>query len=1002
MIGKTVSHYKIFEELGRGGMGVVYKAEDTKLKRTVALKFLPPELTRDPKAKERFIHEARAASALEHHNICNIHEIDETTTAPGEPGEGQLFVVMACYEGETLKEKIERGPLKIEEAMDIAIQISQGLGKAHEKGIIHRDIKPSNIFITTDGIVKIIDFGLAKLTGKTVLTQEGTTLGTVNYMSPEQSRGQEIDHRTDIWSLGVLIYEMITGQAPFRGEYEQAVVFSILNEEPEPLTSLRTGVPMELEQLVNKTLAKSPADRYQHSDDLVVDLKRVYHNLKAAEKINTTKIETKPKRQKYFKRYFLTATAMVLVIIALLIIQPFSVKETILGEPKPIVVISFKNQTGDRTYDYLQEAIPNLLITRLEQSRYLQVISWERIYDLLKQMGKQDVEVIDQNVGFEICRLEGVEAIVLGSFIKAGNVFATDVKILDVKSKQLLKSASSKGEGVGSILQNQIDDLSQEIAKIIYVSESTMKGSKLRISDLTTSSMEAYHYFLRGQDAYDKHYIEDARNFLEKAIQLDSTFAIGYLYLAWVNDALNEDEARDRNFEKAKMYAHRAGEKDRLYIEAHYANRIANNPEERLTILHEMAERYPKEKRVFYDLGVYYDGQKQYEKAITMYQQALRLDPSYGPVFNALAYTYGDMGQFDKADEYLKKYEEVLPGDANPYDSYAELYLRTGRFEKAINKYKESLEVKPDFGSEWRIAYIYAMQEDYQSALNWIDQLIAKTQAPGIASMGYWWKGYYHYLAGNLQQALLDLEVSLEKGQKIKSSWGVAMSEFLKAWIFLDQGSAIESKEHYQAWYLYRIQQSPQYLANHKASYAYFRCLNYLEQQKIDSARVQYQAIKTLFPHLTPVYKERHGYNLDFLYIQILIAQDSLEKAEKIYKDVKPMETPFGFTLNYLAYNFPFRRDGLAQAYARHGDIDQAIIEYKNLIDVNPTTREWRLIYPQYHYQLAQLYEIKNLTEKAVEQYSKFLEIWKDAEKDLPEFIDAHKQLVKLKGMVSN
>jgi serine/threonine protein kinase/tetratricopeptide (TPR) repeat protein len=1002
MIGKTVSHYRILEELGRGGMGVVYMAEDTKLKRTVALKFLPPELTRNEEAKNRFIHEAQAASALEHHNICNIHEIDETEPIPGEPGEGQLFVVMACYDGETLKEKIERGPLKIEEAMDIAIQISQGLGKAHEKGIIHRDIKPSNIFITSDGIVKIIDFGLAKLAGITVLTKEGTTLGTVNYMSPEQSRGEEIDHRTDIWSLGVVLYEMITGRAPFRGDYEQAVVFSILNEEPEPLTTLRTGVPMGLEQIVNKTLAKGPDDRYQHSDDLLVDLKRVNNELKTPEKITTTKIETETKEQKYFKRYFLAATAVVLVIVAFLLIQPFFVKETIQGEPRPIVVISFKNQTGDRTYDYLQEAIPNLLITRLEQSKYLQVISWERIFDLLKQMGKKDVEVIDQDVGFEICRLEGVEAIVLGSFIKAGDVFATDVKVLDVKSKQLLKSASSKGEGVGSILQNQIDDLSQEIAQSVYVSESTMKGSKLRISDITTSSMEAYHYFLRGQDACDKLYYEDARNFLEKAIQLDSTFAMAYLYLARVNGQLHEDEARDSNFEKAKMYAYRAGEKDRLYIEAHYANRIAKNPEERLTILQEMAERYPKEKRVFYDLGIYYDGQKQYEKAIDMYQQALSLDPSYGPVFNALAYTYGDMGQFEKADEYLKKYEEIIPGDANPYDSYAELYLRTGRFEKAISKYKEALEVKPDFGSEWRIAYIYAMQEDYQSALNWIDQLIAKTQAQGIASMGYWWKGYYHYLSGNLQQALVDLEVSVEIGRKIKSRWGVAISEFLKAWIFLDQGSAIKSKENYQAWYLYRIRQSPQYLANHKASYAHFRCLNYLEQLKIDSARVQYEAIKTLFPDLTPVGKERHNYNLDFLYIQILIAQDSLEQAENIYEAMKPMETPFGFTMNYLAYNFPFKRDRLAQAYGRHGDIDQAIIEYKKLIDVNPKTREWRLIYPQYHYQLAKLYERKNLTQKAIEQYSKFLEIWADAEEDVPELIDAQTQLAKLKGIATN
>ena len=993
-IGKTISHYHLIEEIGSGGMGVVYRAEDTKLKRIVALKFLPPNLTRDTEAKERFIREAQAASSLEHHNICNIHEIGSTE-------DDQLFVVMACYEGETLKEKIERAPLKINEAVDIAIQISQGLTKAHEKGIVHRDIKPSNIFITTDGMVKIIDFGLAKLTGKSLLTKEGTSLGTVNYMSPEQSKGEATDHRTDIWSLGGLIYEMIAGQAPFKGDYEQAVVYSIINEEPEPLTSLRTGVPIDLERIVNKTLAKNPDDRYQHTDDLLVDLKHVSDTSDRTRKIPTTQIETKPKKQKYFKKYFITAAALVLVIVTFFLINPFFEKVIIPEEAKPIVVISFKNLTGDKTYDYLQEAIPNLLITSLEQSKYIQVVSWERIHDLLRQLGKQDTNIIDQETGFEICQMEGIEAIVLGSYIKAGDLFATDVKVLDVQSKQLIKTASAKGEGVSSILQNQIDDLSREIAQSVYVSESSIKGSKLRISDVTTSSMEAYHYFLRGQDAFDKMYDEDARNYLEKAIQLDSTFALAYLYLARANDALNEDEARDTNFEKAKMYAYKAGDKDRLYIEAYYADRIEKNPEQRLAILEEIAKRYPKEKRVFYDLGSYYWGQKQYEKAITYNNDALRLDPDYGPALNTLAYVYGDMGQFDKAEEYLKKYAEVIPGDANPYDSYAELYLRSGRFQKAISKYKEALDIKPDFGSEWRIAYIYAMQEDYQSSLNWIDKLIAKAHSQGF-SMGYWWEGLYHYLSGNLQQAFVDLEVSVAINQKNKNRWGAAVSDLLKAWIFLEQGKVLESKKYHQQMFTYLSQESPQYMNNHKANDDYFMCLIYLKQSKIDSARLEYKAIKTLFPELTPLGKESNHYRLDFLHSEILIAQDSLEKAEKIYKNMKPMETPFGFTLNYLGYNFPFERDGLAKAYVQHGYIDQAIIEYKKLIDINPKTREWRLIYPKYHYRLAKLYEIKNLNKMAIEQYEKFLEIWKNAEEDLPEFIDAKIQLANLKAIATN
>ncbi len=264
MIGQTISHYKILAKLGGGGMGVVYKAEDTKLKRMVALKFLPPDLTRDEEAKTRFVNEAQAASTLDHSNICTIHEIDETE-------DGKIFICMAYYEGETLKKKIERGPLPIDQTLDLAMQIAQGLARAHEAGITHRDIKPANVMITKDGVVKIIDFGLAKLAGQLWLTKTGMTPGTVAYMSPEQARGEEVDHRTDIWSLGVVLYEMITGQLPFKGIYEQAVVYSLLNEEPQPIASLRVDVPRSLEQIVKKAMQKERSGRYQHMDELVTE-----------------------------------------------------------------------------------------------------------------------------------------------------------------------------------------------------------------------------------------------------------------------------------------------------------------------------------------------------------------------------------------------------------------------------------------------------------------------------------------------------------------------------------------------------------------------------------------------------------------------------------------------------------------------------------------------------------------------------------------------------------
>lgn len=308
--GSTVaSRYEIAEELGRGGMGVVYKAKDTKLKRTVALKFLSPELTRDSEAKERFIHEAQTASVLDHPNICTVHEIDED--------EGQMFISMAYIEGQSLREKVKTGPLKMDEALDIAVQVTEGLHGAHEKGIVHRDIKSANIMVTAKGQAKVMDFGVAKLVGQTKFTRTGATMGTAAYMSPEQSRGEKVDHRTDIWSLGVVLYEMVIGQLPFRGDHEQAMMYSILNEEPEPMTGMRTGVPMELERIVNKALTKDPAARYQHTDDMLVDLRLLKDNITAFLKSPIVKASALSMPQaKPWKRVLPWGVAIIMAIIA--------------------------------------------------------------------------------------------------------------------------------------------------------------------------------------------------------------------------------------------------------------------------------------------------------------------------------------------------------------------------------------------------------------------------------------------------------------------------------------------------------------------------------------------------------------------------------------------------------------------------------------------------------------------------------------------------------------
>jgi len=332
--GSTLAgRYTIIEELGRGGMGVVYKAEDTKLKRTVALKFLPSELTHIPEVKERFVREAQAAAALDHPNICTVYEFDEA--------EETTFISMAYIEGKSLKKKIDSGPPELDEALKIAMQVAEGLQEAHKKGVVHRDIKSANIMVDERGQANIMDFGLARMTGGTLLTQEGTAMGTIAYMSPEQARGEEVDFRTDIWSLGVVLYEMFSGQLPFKGERDQSVVYSILKEKPKPITDIKAEIPVSIGQVVDKALEKDPDKRYQQIEELLDDLRSISAGI-VPEEIKTRLRKAKLRKR---KRVILYAGTVGLIIIAAVIaLSLFTGPAEAIDS---IAVLPLENLTGD-------------------------------------------------------------------------------------------------------------------------------------------------------------------------------------------------------------------------------------------------------------------------------------------------------------------------------------------------------------------------------------------------------------------------------------------------------------------------------------------------------------------------------------------------------------------------------------------------------------------------------------------------------------------------------
>ena len=364
-------------------MGVVYKAQDTKLDRIVALKFLPKHLLCDAEAKTRFEHEAKAASALDHPNICTIHEIDEV--------EGECFISMAYVEGKSLKEILKEKTLSLREVLDIAIQIAEGLNVAHKKEIVHRDIKSDNIMLTDEGLVKIMDFGLAKLKGATKLTTTGSTLGTLAYMSPEQAQGIEVDQRSDIFSLGVVLYEMITGQLPFKGEHEAAIIYSIINENPEPLARYKANVPERLQRIIDKTLEKDRNIRYQSAAEVIADLKGLQKETAGVSVV---------KSKKKLLPFIVPASIVFILVLLFLIFKPFkfeiSPEKKATAEENTLAIMYFDNLVDPADSTKLGEIITNLLITDLTESQYLRVVSSQRLYDILKLLGKEGIKRVDR------------------------------------------------------------------------------------------------------------------------------------------------------------------------------------------------------------------------------------------------------------------------------------------------------------------------------------------------------------------------------------------------------------------------------------------------------------------------------------------------------------------------------------------------------------------------------------------------------------------------------
>ncbi len=984
MIGKKVLHYKITEKLGQGGMGAVYMAEDTKLKRTVALKFLPPQALADETDKARFVHEAQAAAALHHPNICTVFEINEA--------DEQVFISMAYLPGDSLKEKIEAGPIKDVDVLKIATQIARGLGAAHVKQIVHRDIKPTNIMFSESGAATVLDFGLAKSKHQTHVTKMGTTMGTIAYMSPEQSRGVDVDHRTDIWSLGVMMYEMVTGQRPFIGDYDEAVIYSILNEPAKPIEELGKDVNPDLIYIINKAMAKSPDDRYQSAEEMLADMNPLLDALRTGSsssfstrsRIGITGTHAAASGLFRPKVLFPVAAVVLVVAVALILMvtgDKGGVTETVAvvdeeGQTiervvpksefrKNFALYPFENKTGDAANDWVEAASVVLLEIDLLQDQILNVRSANDQFAMrkLQRAGFRKWSEAPWNLKRRIAKESQYDFIVTGTFTIENGDYVFSRSLHNTATGRMVTQKEYRGKDVFAI----IDDISVDLKTDLEVPEAYLENLKdLPVAEMMTTSDEALKDFGIGVQALtvDQDWTTAVESLL-KAVEVDSTFAFAHWQLLIMGLNTNQSQIMATSSQKVIQYVYKLPERVQFIVKSVYYQ-LKKDTNKQVAVLKMMNELYPEDTIGLSMLAQQYATEKRTDEAIAVYERILEIDPSRSETLRTIGQLYRNEGEFDRALEYFNQYASLYPNQVNSFTPIAVIYRDMGEYDKSTEYYDKALLIEPGNVSViCQLGQIDARLGNYEQALTKYNEALGLAKAPRDRLEIYSSLATFYRDRGEMQKSFEYMILEWAEEGVVTSPVQSLLSELMEAHYYVKAGErdkAFEIVESVGA----KIQ-AP-YDEAVPLGYVYL----YLEVEEPDSAEVAAERLMAFI----------EGYKLETLRGRVFDIQGRVAELRGRYEEA------IGHFEKRLEHS-PRAVDAywrIGRCYHKLGDLDSAELNLQKNLKIFPVD-------PECLFDLALVQADKGERENARATLDKVLEIWANAD---PEFEPARKAREKL------